>query len=159
LSAFKEKFDGTCLTVPDVMTLSLRGKTFEFGILLPAKKADPEFIPGSGCDDFVAGALTPPAFSYVDPARLQLAFTTKRLVILRDRYLVSIPYDLDDNAIGRSSFLVAKAQLDKILNDFHWAPPSTADLPGVRFTKQSNVIQQGIDGALIALLKSRGEKQ
>jgi hypothetical protein len=154
----RDKLDIPCLTLPDVLTLSLREKSFELVILLAGEKANATFR--STCGEF-ADRLPPPAFSYVEAARLHFAFTKKRLVILQDRYVVSIPYNLNDEAIDHSPILVAKTQLDRILNDFRNVSNdsgASAETPGAQAMKEAVAAQRSIDAALIGLLKAKGEK-
>jgi hypothetical protein len=157
LTGFFDKFDEIpCLTLPDVLTFSRGTQTLEVVALLRNEKS-PDFDPR--CGKFTAG-LVPATFSYVVAGRLRFAFTRKRFVILHKNYVVSIPYDLDDEAIRRSGFLVTKAKLQKILTDFDNFPkdpdtrPETADQQS---RNETFAVQHRIDAALITALKAKGE--
>jgi Helix-turn-helix domain len=153
LRDFHDKFDFSCLTLPDVLTLTLGTRVHELVILLPGEQRDARFA--GRCGDFADG-LPSPRFSYVEAARLHFAFTQKRLVIIHNRYVLSVPYDISDEAIGKSKFLITKTQMDKVLNSFD-AFPSDDELgpsPVDRDRREVFLIQRRIDDALAALLKN-----
>ena len=160
LNGYYEKFESIpCLALPDAVTLSRGERTVEFVALLKNVKFDSYF--GPRCGPYT-DRLKPPTFSYIMAALVRFAFTKTRFFFRTKNYVVSVPYDLNEEAVGRSTFMITRAQLQKVLTDFNDFPndpdtrPETAD---ERLSKETFAVQHSIDVALIALLKAKGEKR
>ena len=82
--------------------------------------------------------------------------------MIQERNVVSIPLDLDDAKVEQTPFLISGSQLRQVLSSFHdfpsvrVVPPPEADRESDRVT---NLVQGGVDSALLAILNGKDKKQ
>jgi len=159
LRDYYEKFeDAPCLTLPDIFALSRGTQTVEFVALLKNEKPKLDFDPR--CGKFTNN-LVPPTYSYITGPRLRFAFTKKRVVIRHKNYILSVPYDVNDDVIKQSSFLINVHQLQSVLTEFQLpqnsnvAPDATDD----QIKKEAFAVQRRIDEELTENMKTRGVRR
>jgi hypothetical protein len=159
LRDYYEKFeDAPCLTLPDVFAMSRGTQTVEFVALLKNEKPKLDFDPR--CGRFTNN-LVPPAYSYITGPRLRFAFTKRRIVIRHKNYVLSIPYDVDDDVIKQSPFLISERRLKAVLTEFQFPmnPNVEFDASDDQVKKDAFAVQHRIDEELTSSMKTKGVKR
>jgi hypothetical protein len=141
-----------CLTFPTIFDLEQQGHRQGFAILL--KESDrnaSEFDPKCrGDTEFVK----PPRFLLLVPAKLQFAFSNRRLFLVQGAWVASIPYDISENDIATSNRMITGTQMEYVASS---VPTRQTGKP--TSYKSNDKMQAALDAALNRILEEKERKR